>query len=117
MRNKLFYALALLVAALFSDITERGTWRKVRAAVTLWFKLIEDGKRVPASKLASRLAICARCPVFYKPLGTCGTPLIRELHDLGCWCRMAEKAKFERAQCWLDENGDGSILAWRANGV
>ena len=49
--------------------------------------------------ITERLNTCARCPVFYGPMKTCGSPRSAD-PDLGCWCYMPVKAR-TRANCWL----------------
>lgn len=70
-----------------------------------------------------RLHHCAtRCPIFYAPLRTCGTPLhgagYMLLHpdtQFGCWCHMPTKARGV-CNCWLYDmvqgRTDGSFSGW-----
>ena len=54
--------------------------------------------------IAGRMSVCQQCPIFYRPLQTCGTPLKKEDKSLGCWCYMAIKATSRHATCWLDDD-------------
>lgn len=52
---------------------------------------------------------CQKCPLFYRPLGTCGSPLDEENPDLGCWCHCRTKNKLKGATCWLREETRGKM--------
>jgi hypothetical protein len=97
------WALALLLAGIFSLWTKRGLIRIYRA-FALWFGLLHHRKDnlVDDETLALRLKTCESCPIFYRPLRTCGTPVVKELRHHGCWCYMMEAAKLHEKQCYLD---------------
>ena len=97
------WALALLLAGLFSCWTPRG-WRRIAKAFLLWFGFCRSGANADAKTVAMRLATCDQCVLFYRPLGTCGTPIKRDLRGHGCWCYLLEKAKLKYAQCYLDSD-------------
>lgn len=77
-----------------APITLNGIWLMLRA---LW-----SGKRATPEQVQRRTCFCNQCPIFYRPLGTCGTPL--KDADLGCWCFMEMKSRLADATCWAKEN-------------
>jgi hypothetical protein len=99
--------LALLVAAAFSDLLSiqpyRRAWRAMKAIFGL---LAKNDPRVDAERLQRRLDACERCPYFYRPLATCGSPLRSELRHVGCRCNIEAKAKLAEADCYIDETSD-----------
>ena len=117
MRAKLRLCAALLLAAAYTDVFSADGWRRVWRAFALWFGLLRGGSRASPDMMAARLQVCRLCPVYWPPLGTCGSPLAKDA-KLGCWCQMDEKVKFSDATCWLDyELGDDAApLGWTANG-
>jgi hypothetical protein len=109
--------VALLVAAGWSDVFSRIAWRRIGRAMSLWTVVIR-GTHVPHGTLEARLACCKGCPLWYSPLQTCGSPFKKGAEDLGCWCFMPQKAKYDDAVCWMDlELGDDAKYSWRAFGV
>jgi hypothetical protein len=106
---------ALLVAAAFSDVASPLAWKRIWAAITLWARLAKTGgKRVSPLQHQKRLLVCLHCPVYYAKLKTCGTPLVAELRDMGCWCFLPSKAWFAEATCWLeDELGEEAPHGWK----
>lgn len=114
--SKLRWAMALLVAALWSDILSRDVCRRLKRALTLWFGKASCGERwANHAERERRLAACRRCPVFYAPLQTCGTPLKKDLREVGCWCNVEAKTLYADAKCWGDEQlGDECDFGWRA---
>ena len=64
---------------------------------------------------ADRLKHCLKCPVYYAPLGTCGSPLHKDAKDhtgkpMGCFCFMEYKAA-TRCNCWLYDESVG-VMGW-----
>lgn len=97
--------LAILVACYGMLREFKNPWPRVRG---FWFT-IWDGLRQPktqATRYEHRLAICRKCPIFYPPLQTCGSPLSED-PSLGCWCNMEIKAKLLHASCWTRDHGVG----------
>lgn len=81
-----------------APITLPGVWSMLMALARF--------KRASKMKSAIRLGHCANCPLLYKPLMTCGSPLRWKHRELGCWCQMEVKASLPNAGCWLrDEHG------------
>jgi hypothetical protein len=117
LRDKLRLCVALLLAAAFTDVLSVVEWRRVGRAVGLWFGWLRGGSRAPKATAEARLFVCRLCPLYWQPLGTCGSPLAKD-PKLGCWCQMAEKVKFAEATCWLDDElgEDAAPLGWVANG-
>lgn len=104
---------ALIVAGFGLWFAPRQMFGRITAALTAWrhFKATADFDLV-----YRRMRVCWRCPLFYSPLRTCGTPLKRDLRDLGCWCNMEAKAALLESECWLDENQcDTQGCGWTAN--
>ena len=63
-----------------------------------------------------RLAACEKCPFFYAPLKTCGSPLgsketewyngnTNRTEQAGCYCYMPVKVRDPQSVCWLHEQG------------
>jgi hypothetical protein len=56
---------------------------------------------------------CRRCPIFYHPLRTCGSPLDKDFRGLGCYCSMEKKVGIKSATCWGDDNlGNDFEFGW-----
>ena len=112
--SKLQLCAALLIAGLFSDVTSRRGWERIWRAMALWWGGLSEGSRVTEEVARRRLEVCHGCPIFYRPLGTCGTPLVWELREQGCWCNMQAKSRFQDATCWLDETlGKDAPYGWK----
>lgn len=114
LRFNLRWSGALLAAAVFSIGTYHG-WIRIGKAFALWLGFCRHPKDalVEPRTYTFRLATCSVCPIFYKPLQTCGTPLRKTLRPLGCWCFMPAKARLAAAQCWIDENApDAAQYGW-----
>lgn len=101
------YPIAVLLAAAFSWRSPGGPLRRLWRGAKLIFK---PGPKVKPIVYLSRIACCYACPIYYKPLRTCGTPL-RDAH-LGCWCFMPAKAKLRDAECWLREEDYETEYGW-----
>lgn len=99
--------LALLVAALFSDVFSvqpyRRCWRALKAIFGL---LARNEPRVDADRLQRRNDACERCPYRWPILNTCGSPLRKDLSGKGCYCNLDIAAQLADKQCWIDEIGD-----------
>jgi hypothetical protein len=114
--EKLQFCLALLLAALFSEPFSQIGRDRIKKALRLWRTSILTGERVDGATADRRLAACQACPLWFKPLGTCGSPL-RD-GDIGCWCWMRAKTKLRGAHCWLDERGiEMATYGWKNNGL
>ena len=64
---------------------------------------IED---VDEATYRRRLSVCRSCPILYKPLFTCGSPLALNQKDLNpqpCYCNMEAKALAKDATCYIDD--------------
>lgn len=110
--NRFGLAKALLVAALFSDVTSAQAWRRVWNFLTLWVPRKE--KWAEAEIYHRRLACCHKCPFFFWPLATCGSPFA-DHPDAGCWCYEPVAARLADKQCWIDEEGIESEYGWAAS--
>jgi len=114
LRQNLKWASALLVAGASSIWTPHGWSRIGRAFALFFFSLSAADSHVNAKKYRHRMEVCRRCPLFYKPLEACGTPLKKQLRGLGCYCYMPEKAKLEDAVCWIDSDApDAGQYGWK----
>lgn len=113
-RFKLKLCGALLVAAVASALTPRASAKKVLAAFKLWFEWSRHRESAPFWVYVHRLHTCYHCPIFYRPLATCGSPLRKELRGLGCYCNMQAKSNIINATCWLRDIGD-SERGWGDN--
>lgn len=110
--RKLRLSRALLVAAWFSVKTPRAAAGRVRSALATWFRFARDPEGTEFWSYFRHLRTCYKCPLFYKPLRTCGSPLDKKLDGLGCWCYMPEKAAMAQASCWLDIHAPGNTTGW-----
>lgn len=116
--TKIRLCLALIVAALGTDIFDRSAYLRIWRAVSLWWGALKPNATVPDSLYRARIETCRRCPIFYHRLQTCGTPLKTELRELGCWCNMETKAKLVDATCWIDDElGTDNKHGWIAAGL
>lgn len=98
MIEKLQFIAALLMAAIDDS------WRKLIGIC----KALRTGQVVDDELKAKRLAACRECPLFFRPLATCGYPF----RDSGCHCWMPLKAG-QLANCWAyDEFGNDRIIGW-----
>ena len=98
---------------MFSDVASRQGWIRVGRAFALWWGGLTAGEQVAGETAKRRLEVCRQCPIFYSPLGTCGTPMKSELRDQGCWCHMETKSKLLGAHCFLDETlGPDAPYGW-----
>jgi len=107
--------VALVVAAAFSDVTSNAAWKRIWRAFTLWLDIWRTpDPTVPADVREARLEACRACPVYYAKLRTCGTPMVKELRDMGCWCFLPSKSRYSAATCWLeDELGEEAPHGWK----
>lgn len=118
LRSKLRLFVAILVAALWTEVTDPAAYRRIWNALTLWFGAMQKGSRVDERTYQRRMYACQNCPLFFKPLMTCGTPLRPDKRGLGCYCCMQYAAKLADKGCWLDENSDMKFpYGWKAFGV
>ncbi len=98
MKHFLQFVAAVVAALVFKLWTEGKA-----AAVAIW----KSRKEGVHPKADLRLIHCRSwCPIFYAPLQTCGTPLKKDLRDMGCFCHMPTKAK-TKCNCWLYDQTDG----------
>lgn len=115
MKDYVRWSLALLVAGLASIWTIHG-WQRMGRALGLMVGLFHPKQYVPKKVSDARLRICERCPIYFRPMGTCGSPLSWSRRGTGCWCYMPIKAKLPDAECWLDaEDVKGFDYGWKAN--
>lgn len=88
-----------LIGACFVDqpaVTPSGVYFMLRA--------IAARKRAGFWTVYRRFRGCKRCPVLYRTLMSCGSPL-RKDRDLGCYCALEVKCGLPNATCWLADQG------------
>lgn len=103
--ERLQFIAALIVAALGDS------WRKL--------KEIRDALRaehwIDSDLAFDRFELgCKRCPMFFKPLGTCGSPLRKsdiEGFD-GCWCHCKTLCKSETNCTAFDHFRGQTLIGW-----
>jgi len=105
----------LLVAFWFSDKRTKKAWGRIAGFFRQMFQYVFfKDKRASKKLFEQRMSACRACPVFYKRLETCGSPLDKELEGLGCWCALNLKARIKDSTCWMDDKmGDDSKNGWR----
>src|SRR5690348_6880498 len=74
-------------------------------------------KKAAPSLSFRRLRQCYRCPMFNRPLRTCGSPgdvekMEGRIETIGCWCYMPVKATIPEVNCWAYEQQIETI-GWR----
>lgn len=114
-RNRRF-AAAILIALLYKtpDLSPRELWK---SAVFLLRAFVPwPRRRVDRWLYYRRLRCCFKCPVFYAPLRTCGSPLNPGYESEGCACAMEVKAADPKATCFADEH-DILDIGWIENGA
>lgn len=116
-RGRRFLA-AVFLAALFrmprmSAVEVFKAFRMVAKAL-LW-----RGPGVDRWVYFRRLRACHRCPLYFKVLATCSSPLLEGYEDTGCHCFMPAKAADPRARCWQDEEleDEAGITSWENQGI
>lgn len=73
-------------------------------ALGIWSAL-RTRSAVAAQLRQARLNACAGCPIYFRLLRTCGSPLsLTKLGRQGCYCQMEVKAG-TLANCWGYDNG------------
>ena len=94
------FAAAVIVGAVYE------TFNFIRTRLSgLWLSAIGAIPRVPPEMARERLEVCRKCPIFYAPTQTCGSPFSKarvRCRPAGCLCFMPFKVKFE-GNCWLWE--------------
>lgn len=114
--RKLRIIIAIAVAIGSCLFSPRDSWPRITGTSRLfWNWLTGRIHWADPYTAASRYARCEKCPIFYKPLRTCGSPLDKELRGLGCHCSIPIKARLREATCWGDDNlGDEFVFGWKA---
>jgi hypothetical protein len=104
---------AVIVAAVYSVLTWNKPWTRLKGMFWLWWDsrhVIQAGDEQYKERIKGG---CEKCPIFYRPLRTCGSPLADD-PSLGCWCQMDIKAKMSSAECWLREHETHrTAFGWR----
>jgi hypothetical protein len=106
--------IAFLVASAYA-VTHGQGWRRFRAF--LFALRTPQGAKVTPEMARQRLESCEGCPIYYKALMTCGSPLDAQLrdddgHPLGCNCFMPYKVKLP-CNCWIYDRSQGNSSVWR----
>lgn len=111
-RSKMQLSAALLVAGVAGIARPRVALRALCRTVQLWISGFKEDGVVDLATYERRLFTCRQCPVFYRPLQTCGSPLSKRLRGLGCACHMPTKARLKDAWCYLDSIYDDDHYGW-----
>ena len=116
-RNRRFF-VAILLAAIYRmpHMSAREVFKSCRMLVRA---LLWRGPRCDRWAYFKRLRACHRCPLYFRPLSTCGSPLMEGFESDGCHCFMPAKAADPNAQCWQDQElGDeAGETSWKNQGV
>ena len=104
MKRRLQFFAAVTVAAIYG--IRRFTWAEIWFSVkSIWRAMFFKAKPAPWIQFSRRMRRCESCSLFYRKLGTCGSPfLAKEFRHLGCWCHCDSKARIQESTCWLDDN-------------
>lgn len=97
-------AVAVAVAVMYRA-PRMGPRAFFKATYAVARALLWRGRRVDRWMYYRRLRWCFGCPVFFRPLRTCGSPFAAD-PNLGCACAMEQKAALPDATCWGNENTD-----------
>lgn len=105
------FLAAVLLAVIGGIVLWSRPWKRLKGAFYLWWDswhtIQVDGERYRA-----RLATCKTCPIFFRPLLTCGTPFLHK--QRGCWCHMPTKSRMLSASCWIRDHEPHRVgLGWR----
>jgi hypothetical protein len=94
------FILAVATGTLYSPLWGPGNvfWR-AKDFFWLWWDSWHAEAARP-DQMQARMAKCRECPIFFRPLRTCGSPFHAD-PKLGCWCQMDAKARMVNAHCWL----------------
>ncbi len=112
MLSKLQFLAALCVGASYRLWTlVRASWSEARG---IWVALRSDHQYVSDEIKVRRLAVCRKCPIFYAPLQTCGSPLRKDASE-GCHCYIPIMAGTYH-DCWAFENTYVAPGNWAPSG-
>lgn len=106
--SKLQFLAALVVAGVADSLQKL---KDIRAA-------LKTKQEVPTDLSVMRWGYCKTCPMFFKPLGTCGSPLRRkspvEGFD-GCFCHAATLCVTKSNCTAFDFYKGQTLLGWPAS--
>lgn len=103
MKRRIQLVAALLVGCVFAILIWDRPGQRLRGLVNI----LRSKAKAPPALVQERNNRCRVCPIYYKPLGTCGSPLDPSLEALGCWCQTETKNRFLLSDCWLRANTNG----------
>lgn len=116
-RNRRFF-VAILLAAIYRmpHMSAREVFKSCRMLVKA---LLWRGPAIGRWQYFKRMRACNRCFLYFRPLKTCGSPLMEGFESEGCGCYMPAKASDPKAVCWMDwELGDeAGETSWKNQGV
>lgn len=105
------------IAAIFLAALGRFSWRRpwtvLKPGVAILMSLLPFTKVAPAI-YDRRMASCRSCPVFWRPLATCGSPLADD-PKLGCHCYLTRKNQLPEATCWARDKRPELNIGWTNN--
>ena len=105
--SKLQFLAALSVAALDDS------WQKVKEIAAA----LKTKSEVPEDLAVVRFDYCKRCPMFFQPLGTCGSPLRRKSPIAGfdgCFCHCATLCTVKSNCAAFDHYKGQTLIGWPA---
>lgn len=113
--RKLRIIAAIIVAIGSCILSPRESWSRITGTSRmLWNWLLGNTHWADPYTAAARYARCEKCPIFYKPLRTCGSPLSKEFRGVGCYCSILIKKNIKEATCWGDDNlGEDFVYGWK----
>jgi len=106
------FARALLIAALFSDLSTIEPYRRAWRALKAILGRLDVGEKCSPEKSEARMRCCEGCSVYSHRFQTCGSPLDSKTKGLGCFCYLPVIAQIESHTCWLDQEGLGDVWGW-----
>lgn len=113
LRFKAQLSCALLAAGLFSLARPKQSWPRIKGAFLTWLRFAQQERSTPFWIYVGRMRTCKRCPLFYSPLQTCGSPLRKDLRDVGCHCYMPLKSAAIEATCFYrDATNNDTSFGW-----
>lgn len=103
MKRRLQFLAALAVGGFFAILSWDKPWTRLKGLASI----LHSKAKAPPAMVQERNDRCRVCPIHYKPLGTCGSPLSPQLAGLGCWCQTETKNRYLLTDCWLRKHTNG----------
>jgi len=107
---------ALFVAGVFSLARPKQSWPRIKGALLTWLRFAQQERSTPAWIYFGRMRACQRCPLYEPFWKTCGSPLRKDLRDVGCHCYMPLKSAAIEATCFYrDATNNDTSFGWPAS--